>query len=446
MPAPAVTRRLLGAALVLLILAAALPARAAVLLRDADLEHALGQIAAPVLSAAGLSPSQVRILVIRDDSLNAFVADTSHIFLNSGLIMRLGNAKQLQAVIAHEAAHITGGHISRRLGNQRAAQNAALLGALLAAAAGGATGSGEAAMGLMIGTQSSVMRNFLSHTRAEESSADIASVRTLVRAGIDPRGAVEVQEIFRGQEALSVGRQDPYMQTHPLTRDRFRTLEGLVAATRAPEANDATADYWFHRSRGKLSAFLRAPGWTLQRLGDSGAADIAHMREAVAQHRQANLGGALSAIDAAIAQRPNDPFYRDLKAQILLESRRAADAARVATEASRLAPRNAQILSGLGRAQLASGNAAAAVQTLETARGRDFADARILRDLATAYAKTGNPGMASEATAQRYALEGKLSDAAIHARRALDLLPRGSAPWRRAQDVLDEADRAKKKR
>ena len=57
MPAPAVTRRLLGAALVLLILAAALPARAAVLLRDADLEHALGQIAAPVLSAAGLSPS-----------------------------------------------------------------------------------------------------------------------------------------------------------------------------------------------------------------------------------------------------------------------------------------------------------------------------------------------------------------------------------------------------
>ncbi|MFC0161381.1 M48 family metalloprotease, partial [Mameliella alba] len=114
---------------------AAAPAQAATtLLRDADMEYALRQLAAPILTAAGLSPQQVKIIVIDDGSLNAFVTDTRHIFLHSGLIMRLDSAEALQAVIAHEAAHIANGHIARRLGNLRAARTAAGIGMALAAA------------------------------------------------------------------------------------------------------------------------------------------------------------------------------------------------------------------------------------------------------------------------------------------------------------------------
>ena len=78
---------------------------------------------------------------------------------------------------------------------------------------------------------------------------------------------------------------------------------------------------------------------------------------------------------------------------------------------------------------------------LEAARGRDFSDVRILRDLSVAYAKTGKPAMASLVTAERYALQGRLKDAAIHAKRAEGALPRGSGPWQRAQDVLSAAQR-----
>ncbi|WP_353475122.1 M48 family metalloprotease [Salipiger sp. H15] len=446
MPGPRAALRRIATLCAAAVLLAAPAAHGATLLRDADLEHALTEIAAPVLRASGLSPAQVDIIVLRDDTLNAFVTDTTRIFLHSGLIMKLPDAKSLQAVIAHEAAHITGGHITRRTENMRAARTAAGLGMVLAAATGAATGSGEAALGLALGTQGSALRSFLGHSRAEESSADIASIRTLVQAGIDPRGALEVQEIFLGQEALNVGRQDPYMQSHPLTRDRFRATQGLVAAARVPETNDAAADYWFLRARGKLSAFLRAPGWTLGRLGDSGSRDIALMREAVARHRQTDLPGALRAIDGAIALRPKDAYYHDLKGQILLESRQPAEAARVYAQARGLAPGNAQVLGGLGRAQLASGQFKAALATLEEARGRDWADPRILRDLSVAYARAGNDAMASEATAQRYALEGRMQDAGIHAKRAVDLLPRGSAPWNRAQDVLDASERAARKR
>lgn len=441
-------RHLLGlsAAVLLVVLTLTAPARAVTLLRDADIEHALSELAAPVLRASGLSPGSVQILVVQDSRLNAFIADSQHIFINSGLILRLESAKALQAVVAHEAAHISGGHISRRLGNMRAARTASALGLILAAATGAATGSGDAVAGIALGTQSTVMGNFFGHTRAEESAADISSIRVLTRAGIDPRGATEVMEIFRGQEALSARRQDAYMQTHPLSRDRLRALQGMVAASGVAPHEDATANYWFSRARDKLSAFLRAPKWTLQRLDRSASRDIALMREAVAWHRQSNLRKSLAAIDKAIALRPKDPFLRDLKGEILLESRQASVAVQAYGQARALAPRNAQILGGLGRAQLAAGDARGALKTLEEARGRDWADGRVLRDLAVAYANTDNFGMASEATAQRYALQGKLKDAGIHATRAMGLLPRGSAPWRRAQDVLSASERAAKKR
>ncbi len=437
--------RLMSILIVLSLLLAA-PARAGIsLLRDADIEYGLRKIAAPVLQAAGLNASQIRIVVVNDSAMNAFVADTRHIFINYGLIMRLDSAAALQAVIAHEAAHIANGHITRRLGNASIARTAAGIGMILAAAAGAATGDGRAAGAIALGTQSSALRSLLSHTRAEESAADISSVRYLKRAGIDPSGAVDVQDLFRGQESLAATRQDPYMRTHPLSRDRLRALKGLVAANPGGK-RDPSAQYWFDRMRGKLTAFKRAPSWTLRRAKSSASQDIALMRQAVAHHRDSNIKKAVRAIDGALALRPTDPYLMELKGQILLESRKFEQAVAVYRQAAKRAPREPLILGGLGRSLLAAGHPKDALKALEAARGRDFSDARILRDLSVAYAKTGKPAMASLATAERYALQGRFKDAEIHAKRAVDRLPRGSSPWQRAQDVLHASKQAKRKR
>lgn len=427
-----------------LALTLASPARAATFLRDADMEHALRQLAAPVIQAAGLSPAQVDIVVLDDNSLNAFVTDARHIFIHSGLIMKLESAAALQAVLAHEAAHIANGHITRRMANIRAARNSAGLGLLLAIAAGASGADPSLALGIAAGSQGSALRRFFSHTRAEESSADIAAVRYLQRAGIDPHGATDALKIFVNQVNLDESRIDPYAVTHPLSRERYRALEALVVGARPGKA-DANADYWFDRAQGKLSAFKRAPNWTLRRVGSDRYKDVALMREAVAWHRQSNLKKALAAIDAAIALRPSDPYLLELKGQILLESRQFKAAVQVYSAAANAAPREPLILGGLGRARLAAGDAKGALQALEAARGRDFSDPGVLRDLGVAYAKLGDNGMASLATAERYALQGRMEDAELHAKRAEAQLPRGSAPWQRAQDVLDAARQAKDK-
>jgi len=394
--------------------AVAQPAKAVTLIRDADIEHSLDQLAAPILRAAGLNPNNVRILIVNNRSLNAFVINGRAIFIHSGLIQQLETAEQLQAVIAHEAAHIANGHIQRRLTNLRGSQTAAGFGMALAVAIALSSDSNDAAAGVAAGSAGAAQRAFFAHTRAEESSADQSAVRYLLRAGIDPVG--------------SFSRQDPYARTHPLTADRIRAMRGLIAANPGTAGDNAAAAFWFARAQGKLSAFIQNPGWTLRRVrGDN--SPIGVMRLAVAAHRQADARTAIEAMQALLAQYPNDAYWTELYGQILLESR----------QAGQLNGNEPLILGGYGRALLALDTAdsnAQAVQVLERARALDGQSASVLRDLGQAYAKTGNPGLASLATAERYALLGRLDDAIVHATRASDRLPRGSASWQRAQDVL----------
>lgn len=436
--------RLFCVSLILALLAAA-PARALTLLRDPDIEYALKQLAEPVLQTAGLSSTRVDILIIDDRSLNAFVVDRDAIFIHSGLLLKMKNAAMLQSVIAHEAAHITNGHLVRRPVALRNARTAAGLGAILAGAAAAAAGGGEAAGAAVLGAQNTAFRLFMAHTRAEENAADQTGMRYLANAGIDPQGAVEVMNIFRGQEALSVSRRDAYARTHPLSSDRYRVLQRLAEGYKDRGRDNPTANYWFARAKAKLSAFQRSPRWTLNRAGEFGYQDVKLMRQAIAYHRQSNLRRALPAIDQAIAMRPKDAYLHELRGQILMENRQTRPAISAYARATNLDPKNALILGAYGRALLADGQVAKAVKVLETARTRDGRDSRVLRDLAAAHARQGNKGMASVLTAERYAMQGRIEDAGIHAQRASDLLPRGSAAWQRAQDVLSAAEAAKRK-
>ncbi|MEL6519809.1 MAG: M48 family metalloprotease [Pseudomonadota bacterium] len=414
----------------------ALPAKAQVILRDAEMERALRELARPIIAAAGLSPNRIRIVVLKESRLNAFVLDGRTIFINSGLLLKMKRPAMLQAVLAHELAHIANGHITRRATNAKAARNTALLGLLLSAAV--ASVDSQAAGGLAVGSTSAAQRAFLSHTRAEESSADQSGLRYMADANIDPEGMVEVMEIFTGQEVLSRSRQDPYARTHPLSRDRLRRMRGLAAAYKETEPPDPTSVYWFNRVKEKLSAYLSKPSYTLRRLKNDNS-DAARVARAWAYHKNSKTKRALAEIDALLAKRPKDPYAHELRGQILQESRNFGAAVASYKRAAALAPREPLILAGYGQALLAAGQAEAALKVLEQARARDPFNPRLMRDLGQGYAQTGRRGQASLAVAERYALQGKLSDAAIHAKRAVDLLPAGSTGSRRALDIIDAA-------
>lgn len=419
------------------------------LIRDAEIERTLSMIAAPLFRSAGVGRNSIEVLVVNDGSLNAFVVSGRAIFLHSGLITRMDNLEMLQSVLGHELAHITSGHLVRRSLNLQAANTAIGIGMLLSLAVA-ASGNSKAAGGLAIGAAGSAMGNFLAHSRAEETTADQTSVRYMVRAGIDPKYAIDVLEIFRGQEALSISRQDPYAQSHPLSATRIRALKGQISVYNGKKTKtSAELKYWHGRMLAKFRGFLGNPSYVLRKLKKNDRSEAAVLTRAIALHRQGDLKSALKQMNSLLAKRPNDPYYQELKGQILLEGRQVKSAVSAYRRAVSLAPNEPLILAGYGRALLSlktkSGNRAA-LETLRKARRKDPRDARMLRDLAVSWAKSGNNGMASVVTAERYALLGRFKDAKTNATRAEGMLPRGSAGWLRAQDILAAANTILKSR
>ena len=174
-------------------------AQAQSIIRDAEIERGLQELAAPVLSAAGL-PASTRIIVVNDGSLNAFVVDPRHIFIHSGLLMRLDDPAQVQAIIAHEAAHIANGHFTRRAANAGNAGTVARLGLLAwVSRPGSPRGMHRPESGWRLGAASSSQRVFFAHTRAEEASADAAAIGYMVSAGVDPPRFSRCSTSFAGR-------------------------------------------------------------------------------------------------------------------------------------------------------------------------------------------------------------------------------------------------------
>lgn len=422
------------------------PAAAAGLIRDAEIEQVLRSLAQPLARAAGVAGARLRVLLINDPRPNAFVVDGQTILIHAGLMARLETAPQMQAVLAHELAHIANGHLARRAANQRGARSTAAMGLALSAAVA-AAGNAEAGAGLALGTSSSARRAFLAHTRAEEAAADETGLHIMADAGADPGAMEEVLSLFAGQEALSSSRQDPYVRTHPLSADRLRAVRAGAAALPAGRADEAAeqAARAYARARLKLAAFLDPPRHTLARLqGDASAR--ARMARAVALHRQPDGAAARAEIAALVQDFPQDAFLHELAGQIALESGDVEAAIAYHGQAVVLAeglPRaQGALRAGLGLALLARGtpeDLEAARSALEAARLSDPFDPRSLRGLAMAHARLGAPALAALATAERYALLGRFEDARINANRALGLLRPGSPAARRAEDVLDTA-------
>jgi len=426
------------------------PANAQGLIRDSEIEHTLRLVAQPIAKAAGIG--RIDIYIINSNNPNAFTTGGNNIFINSGLIRQLKSVEMLQSVIAHEIGHITGGHITQRVANIGTATGAARLGLLLGVLTA-AAGGGEGALGVAAAAQSIGLRNYLAFTRGQESAADQSGVRYMARAGIDPSASIEVLNIFRGQEALSVNRQDAYAITHPLSSQRISDLETYVAAYQnRPTTQNPNIDYWYARARAKFNSFIGSPKGVLRKLKKSDNGEIATFTRAIAYHRLPDQKKSLTAINRLLSMRPKDPYYQELYGQILLENGNSAGAVNAYGKAVQLAPKDPQILAGLGRAQLAdkSGSSAkVALATLKKSYAKDPRNGRMLRDLGVAYAKTGNSGMASLTTAERYALASNFKQAEIHAIRAIKLLPEGSTGWRKAADILaisERLNKGKKKR
>jgi len=431
--------RLAGvAAAVGLVLTAATPASAQSAIRDTEIERIIEEWSAPVFTGMGLEPSEVEILLINDAELNAFATRGRIMGLNTGLILRTRTPNELLGVIAHEGGHIRNRHTlrdgARDAGMQPMLMTMAL-GALAIAA--GAPDAGAALLGnsQYFGALSAL--RYMSH---QEGEADNTAARALESAGQSGRGLVSFFENFRSQEVFSDARRFPYFRSHPLSSDRIENLRRFVSEQSHYDQRDSPERMAQHALiLAKIHAFMDHPRETLRDYPETDTALPARYARAIAWYRDGQTDRALAAVDVLLEEQPENPYFWELRGQILFEEGRPEEAIGAHQRSVEIMPDAPLLRINLGHAMIETRDPEkldGAVDHLKRATALERDNSMAWRLLAQAYASQGKEGEARLASAEMYFAVGAERQATQFALRARDMLPPGSMEWTRAMDIV----------
>lgn len=412
-------------------------------LRDAEMEHVLRVWMTPIWKVAELDPDAVHVYVINDPTLNSFVAGGQNIFLNSGTILRAQSPNQLIGIMAHETGHMAGGHLARETQMAKNAMIESIIGMVLGGAATMAGHGNSGGAGVLAG-QEVGERAYLQNSVTIEASADQAALKFLDRTHQSARGLLEFFQILEQEEFLNAQHQDPYLIDHPLTQQRIDYVQEHVAQSPYSDAKDPPEFVQqFKLMKAKLAAFLSAPSQVLAQYPASDNSEAARYARAIAYYRIPDLNNALPTIDGLIKDFPQNPYYDELKGQMLFENGRVAEAVAPYQRSVQLAPLEPLLNIELAQVQLETEDAKyipAAKQELEAAINVEGDNPDAWRSLAIAYGRMGNIGMAALSLAEQAMAQGDYKQAIGQGQRATQLLPPG--PQRQhAQDLLAEAQR-----
>ena len=447
------------------------------LVRDAETEQMIREYAAPIWRAAGLVPSSVRVHLVMDPNINAFVAGGQRLFINTGLITQSDEPMELIGVIAHETGHMAGGHLAR---GQEAMNKMALpyYASMIAGFGAIIAGAGDAGMAILAGGAQVAQRSILSYSRQQEGSADQAGATYLQRSGQSGKGMLLLFEKFRDQEALSTTQQDPFIRSHPISEDRLASLEERVKASPYFDKPDPPERiHHFKMVQAKINGYVDDPETTFRRYPDSDQSDYAHYARTVAYHKMGDNEKSLAELAPLLKTDARNPFLWELRAQVQFESGKVAESVPDYRKAHSLLPDEPQLQLELATALLAVdssdlNNSALDIQTsvnggtpssprpsdpsdelklkiepnavqvarealgyLQSSVKIDAENPNTYYQLANAYGRLNNIGLAELSTAQYYEAVGAMKDARMHALKAQTMLKTGSPDWLRAQDI-----------
>jgi predicted Zn-dependent protease len=284
------------------------------------------------------------------------------------------------------------------------------------------------------------MGKFLAFSRVQESVADASGARYLSAAGISGRGSISFFKKLQNFEfRLGIPQTDSYDRTHPLSGERITVLEDTYKADPAWEA--PLHPKWeadFKRVKAKLLGYIAEPNATLRDYPESDLTVPGHYARAYAWHKAAYPDKALREADALVAKNPDDPYFLELRGQILLESGKPTEALASLRRATELTGNQPLIAAILGHALIATEDPdklQEAERVLKSAVTRDNNNPFAWYQLGVVYQALGDEPRAALASAERYLMMGAPQLALPNAAKAMAGLPEYSNDWIRAQDV-----------
>jgi len=298
--------------------------------------------------------------------------------------------------------------------------------------------------------QQAAMGKFLAYTRGEEEAADAAGASFLSKAGMSGRGSLEFFHkllVMENRYGMTHSDEASFYSTHPLTDERIAYLEDVYKKDPAWNApSDPALEERFQRVKAKLYGYLAEPPSTFQAFPEYMNNVPALYARAYAYHKEGFLDKATTEADKLLALAPRDPYFLELKGQILLEAGKPAEALGPLRQATALTGNQPLIATTFGHALIAQDDLVnsrdhldEAQKVLKAAVARDRENPFAWYVLGITYAKSGDLPRARLASAEQASLSGNWGGAMVNAEAAKNGLAAGSPDAIRAEDIALEA-------
>ncbi len=409
------------------------------ILSDAEIENYLKTFMAPLVRAANLNPNNIKIHIVSDPSLNAFVTNGTDMFINSGLIIKFADDPNvLYGVMAHEIAHIYAGHLTRMRGDYENMSKVALGGAVLGLASVFAGAPVELSSFTSLGSMQAAERGMLSYSRAHETEADKIAVDLLYKTHNNGSGLIKFFQ-YMSQRDRSI-EPDPYAITHPLSNERIASIKNAIKDKLGKFGDNITPiiRFNFKRMAVKLDSFLSSPSETIAKYkNDKYGLSIGYFRSG-------QLAKATSLLDQVISSEPNNPYLWELKGQFYFENGKFDQANQYYQKALNALPQDnlIKIETASAKINLAQGSkntellkSAVKLLTQVTIDQPDNIMAYFM--LSRAHGALNNQAKAISALADYYFYLGAYKKSQILANKVIKMTSPNSKEYIRANDIIE---------
>lgn len=295
------------------------------IIREAETEKFLRDICYPIFKTAGLDSKNLKIYIVNDNSINAFVAGGQNIFINSGLITKFSDPSVIAGVIAHEIGHIASSHLAK--GNEVFNENinATLVGYLLGVGAI-ISGNPEVGSALLLGSSHVGNRLTLKFSRSQEESADILALKYLEKLKLPTSGLLEIMNYFEEQSLISKNLINPYELTHPISSSRIKLIKNHAEKYKYANAKfDKKITKNFYQVKAKMEGFLDDIESTLKSK-ETKFDEYSQLSKAIIYFRKNDFAKAHKLIEDLIKNDIKNGFLYELKAEFLFNENKVFEA------------------------------------------------------------------------------------------------------------------------
>ena len=409
------------------------------IIRDTELEQYTDDIISILLKSENLEVDDINIFFVKSDQINAFVTGGKNIFINTETIIKANDYREYAAVLAHELAHIIGGHIFNTSIEISNLSNKALPIYLLGII-GMITGAADTGIaGVMVG-QASISDSFTFYSRTQEASADQAAVKILCTNGIDGKYLIDFFNVLEKSHGPNNIEKTNYRSTHPLTQNRITWVNSsLENIDNCNFKSDKALEKRFELLKAKLHGFTHPHNET-EAVYDSNN-DIDLYATAVSSYFQGNHSRSIENMKLLIKKNPSNPFYKELLGEIYFANNEYDKAIKFQEEAiDEIEKVNDLYYMMMGNYLLTFENlvnSQEAINYLKKSIQLNSNNAYAWYLLSRAYAQAGAIPFANYATAERYFIVGERRLSYEFAIKALKDIEENSPEWYRSNDLVE---------